>query len=84
MTVDGNKVQFRETKDHFIYVRCPEGTHAVRVTAAHPGPTRWTFAVSALATVLLILVLALPERRRAPSLERSTLLNERRRQCGGN
>lgn len=65
VTVDGNEVQFRETKDHFIYLRCPEGTHTVRVTAPLTPVRRWTIAVSALAAVLLILGLALPERRQA-------------------
>ncbi|MCX6844649.1 MAG: 6-pyruvoyl-tetrahydropterin synthase-related protein [candidate division WOR-3 bacterium] len=64
VTVDENVVQFRETKDHFIYLRCPEGTHTVRVTAPLTPVRRWTFAVSALAAVLLILGLALPERRK--------------------
>jgi hypothetical protein len=62
--MDGKAVQFRETKDHFIYLRCPEGEHVVRVTAPLTTVRRWTFAVSALAAVLLVLGLVLPVRRR--------------------
>ena len=63
VTVDGNVVQFRETKDHFIYLRCPEGTHILRVTAPLTPIRNWTLVISALAAVLLILGLALPEHR---------------------
>jgi len=63
VTVDGDAVQFRETKDHFIYLRCPEGTHTVRVTAPLTPLRNWTLAASALSAVLVILGLALPERR---------------------
>jgi hypothetical protein len=63
VTVDGNVVQFRETKDHFIYIRCPGGAHVVRVTAPLTPIRRWTLGVSGLAAVLLILGLVLPGRR---------------------
>lgn len=63
VTVDGNVARFGETKDHFVYLRCPEGRHTVRVTAPLTPIRRWTLAVSALAAVLLILGLVLPERR---------------------
>jgi len=63
VTVDGNVVEFKETKDHFIYLRCPEGTHILRVTAPLTPIRNWTLVISALAAVLLILGLALPEHR---------------------
>lgn len=63
VTVDGDVVQFRETKDHFIYLRCLGGTHVVRVTAPLTPIRRWTFGVSAMAAMLVILGLVLPERR---------------------
>ena len=62
VTVDGNAVEFRETKDHFIYLRCPQGTHEVKVTAPLTPIRRWTLLVSAMAAVLVILGLMLPER----------------------
>jgi hypothetical protein len=64
VTVDGNPVEFRETKDHFIYLRCPQGAHTVRVTAPLTPIRRWTLLVSAMAAVLVILGLILPERAR--------------------
>jgi hypothetical protein len=63
-TIDGNVVQFRETKDHFIYLRYPEGTHTVRVTAPLTPVRRWTFGISAIAAMLVTIGLVLPERRR--------------------
>ncbi len=61
VTIDGNAVQFGETKDHFIYLRCPKGTHVVGVTAPLTTIRLWTLAVSALAALLLVLGLALPQ-----------------------
>jgi len=65
VTIDGRAVQFREAKDHFIWLRCPEGTHTIRVTAPLTPIRRWTLIVSALAAVMVIAGIVLPERRRA-------------------
>ena len=59
VTIDGKAAPFRETKDHFIYLRCPEGTHIVGVTAPLTPVRRWSLAVSALAAALVVLGLAL-------------------------
>jgi len=64
VTVDGNVVQFRETKDHFIYLCCPEGTHTVSVTAPLTPIRRWSLAFSGLVAILVAVGLILPERRR--------------------
>jgi hypothetical protein len=60
VTVGGTAVQFRETKDHFIYLRCPAGAHEVRVTAPLTPIRRWTAAVSGIAAILVLLGLILP------------------------
>jgi hypothetical protein len=70
VTIDGDAAKFRETKDHFIYLRCPGGTHVVTVTAPLTPIRRWTLAVSALAAILVILGLVLPERRLPQPIER--------------
>jgi len=64
VTVDGNVVEFRETKDHFIYLRCPEGKHTVRVTAPLTSIRRWSLAFSGFVAILVAVGLILPERRR--------------------
>ena len=64
VTVDGEPVEFRETKDHFIWLRCPEGVHTVGVTAPLTPLRRWTLLISALVAVVVVAGIVLPERRR--------------------
>jgi hypothetical protein len=62
--LDGRPVPFLETSDHFVYFRCPAGTHRVRAAAAMTPVRRVTAAISGISLVLAALFLALDRRRR--------------------
>ncbi len=63
VTLDGEPVSFRETKDHFIWLRLPAGTHSVEVTAPLTPLRRVTLFVSGL-SALACLGTVLVRRRR--------------------
>jgi hypothetical protein len=50
--LDDKPTAFSETRDHFIYLRCPFGTHRVRVIAPLTPLRRVTFLVSGIAVIL--------------------------------
>ncbi|MEO0080930.1 MAG: 6-pyruvoyl-tetrahydropterin synthase-related protein [candidate division WOR-3 bacterium] len=55
---DGRKVDFYETKDHFIWLRCPEGRHRLVVTAPLGRLRSILLAVSILSLAACVLLLA--------------------------
>jgi hypothetical protein len=59
MTLDGKPTRFAETKDHFIYLRCPSGSHSILVSAPLTPLRWWLLGVSGVAVVLLVVGLAL-------------------------
>jgi len=61
--LDGKPVPHYETSDHFVYFRCPAGTHRVRATAAMTPVRQVTAVVSGLSLVLVLLFLILGGRR---------------------
>jgi hypothetical protein len=68
VALDRRPVRFFETKDHFIWFRCPEGTHHVEVTAPLTPLRRNTLYLSGLALlVCLAALLPRPRNRRRPS-----------------
>lgn len=62
--LDGKPVQFSETADHFTYIRCPAGSHVLRVQARLGGLRVAALLVSliSLPAVLVLIIL----RRRKP------------------
>jgi hypothetical protein len=65
--LDNRPVQFQETKDHFVLLRCPAGNHGIQVTAPLSPLRRLLLLFSGLATLLLIAALGL-----GPRLHRKT------------
>jgi len=59
LTVDGVETEFSETKDHFIWFRCPAGEHEL-VLEAPLGPLRtamlWVSLLGALALAVVLVV----------------------------
>ena len=64
VSVDGKPVRFLETADHFVWFRCPAGSHRIVVTAGLTPVRRVTAAISGISLVLAALFLALDRRRR--------------------
>lgn len=64
--LDGRRVEYHETKDHFIYLRCPAGPHELRVKSSLSPLRRATLWVS-LAGLLACAALLFIRRRRPPS-----------------
>jgi len=64
--LDGRQVPFSETSDHFVYFRCPAGTHRVRAVGAMTPVRRVTAAISGISLVLAGLFLARDRRRTKP------------------
>ena len=62
--LDGSPVEFGETKDHFVWLRCPAGRHQVEVTAPLPPLRRVTLLASGLFLLAGLVGIALPGRRR--------------------
>ncbi len=62
--LDTKPVRFHETKDHFIYLRCPAGTHELSVTAPLNLLRRLMLALSAVALAVSLLVLVVSFRRK--------------------
>jgi hypothetical protein len=62
--LDNRPVPFFETSDHFVWFRCPAGTHRVRAVAAMTPVRQVTAAISGISLVLAALFLALDRRRR--------------------
>ena len=66
--LDGKDVRFAETRDHFLYLRCPAGVHALRVCAPLT-PLRWWMLVTSGLTLLLCAAVWVVPRRRSVSPE---------------
>ncbi len=62
--LDGEEVEFSETKAHFVYLRLPAGTHTIEVTAGLTPIRRWTLLLSLLVLVACVVAFLIPERRR--------------------
>jgi hypothetical protein len=60
--LDGKPVPFFETADHFTYIRCPAGSHVLRVTA-RLGSLRLITLLLSLVSVPTVLVLVLWRRK---------------------
>jgi hypothetical protein len=58
--LDGRQVEFHETADHFIYIRCPAGSHTLQVVATMSLLRVATLWVSVLALLLVLVLLAFP------------------------
>jgi hypothetical protein len=64
--LDGKPVQFFETADHFTYIRCPTGSHVLRVRARLGGLRIATLLLS-LVSLPVVVVLILRRRRTKPT-----------------
>jgi hypothetical protein len=62
--LDNRDVRFHETKDHFIYLRCPAGTHRVAVSARMTLLRQMMFVVSGVGLVFVAVTLIAPRKRR--------------------
>ncbi len=60
--VDGRETEFHETRDHFMYLRCPAGTHTIEVTAPLTPIRRVMLVVSILTLAACLVMLLVPER----------------------
>jgi hypothetical protein len=63
--LDGKPVQFYETADHFTYIRCPAGSHVLRVRARLGGLRIATLLLSLVCLPLVIVLI--PRRRPKPT-----------------
>jgi hypothetical protein len=70
VVLDGKPVQFFETADHFTYIRCPAGSHVLRVKARLGGLRIATLLLS-LVSLPTVLVLILRRKRTKPTNPRS-------------
>jgi hypothetical protein len=70
VVLDGKPVQFFETADHFTYIRCPAGSHVLRVKARLGGLRIATLLLS-LVSLPAVLVLILRRKRTKPTNPRS-------------
>ncbi len=68
--LDGKPVPFFETADHFTYIRCPAGSHVLRVKARLGGLRIATLLLS-LISLPAVLVLILRRKRTKPTNPRS-------------
>ena len=64
VSLDGAGVPFHETKDHFIYIRCPAGSHHVNITAPTSPLRTAMLGLSGLGFVLFGAVMVRSRRRR--------------------
>ncbi len=64
--LDGRPVEFYETADHFTYIRCPAGSHVLRVKARLGGLRIATLLLS-LVSLPAVLVLILRRKRTKPT-----------------
>lgn len=62
--LDGKKTGFYETKAHFIYLKCPAGTHTIRLTAPLGLLRRLMLILSSLAIGICLLVLIVSKLRK--------------------
>ena len=58
--LDGRNTGFHETKDHFIWLRCPAGTHRVGIVAPLTPLRRWMLGLSGLALLVCLAAWVLP------------------------
>jgi hypothetical protein len=63
--LDGRETEFGETKDHYIYLKCPAGPHELKVRAGLSPLRRAMRWVSLLGLVGIVAALVMPRRRRA-------------------
>jgi len=66
--LDGKPVHFAETADHFVYIRCPAGLHALSVRPRLGGLRVVTLLVS-LFSLPVVLVLIVVRRRKPKPLD---------------
>ncbi len=61
--LDGRPTEFKETKDHFIWLRCPKGKHVISVTAPLTPLRSVTLWLSGLCFLACIALIAIPCRK---------------------
>ncbi len=60
--IDGRPIKFFETKDHFIYLKCPAGMHTLEITASLTPFRKSLLFLSGITLLISLLVIFFPRR----------------------